>query len=88
MPLHNAIHKANVGSGSAAKGAFGRMSLADRRLVRHLVIAVLVKLAALTALWWWFVRDIAVSVDADRAAIQMVPVAGSSRLSRGPSSDL
>ena len=31
--------------------------------MRHLVIAVLVKLAVLAGLWWWFVRDARVEVD-------------------------
>lgn len=37
----------------------------DKLLLRHLVIAVLIKLALLTALWWLFVRDARVSVDPD-----------------------
>jgi hypothetical protein len=43
----------------------------DRRLLRHLVIAVLLKLAVLVALWWAFVRESRVDVDADRAAAQI-----------------
>jgi len=42
------------------------------RLVRHLVIAVLVKLALLLALWWLFVRDHRVPVDAEQAAAHLV----------------
>lgn len=41
---------------------------ADSRLVRHLALAVLLKLAVLAALWWWLVRDARVSVDAQAAA--------------------
>jgi hypothetical protein len=44
------------------------MTRADSRLVRHLAIAILVKLALLMLLWWGFVRDQRVNVDADRAA--------------------
>ncbi len=39
-----------------------------RRLVRHLALAVIVKLAALAALWWVFVRDAHVAVDPDAVA--------------------
>ena len=41
------------------------MNKPDKRLLRHLIIAVLIKLVLLTALWWLFVRDAHVSVDAD-----------------------
>lgn len=35
----------------------------DKPLLRHLIIAVLVKLVLLTGLWWAFVRDARVEVD-------------------------
>lgn len=38
------------------------------RLVRHLAIAVALKLVVLGALWWAFVRDERVGVDTQRAA--------------------
>ncbi len=38
------------------------------RLVRHLAIAVVLKLVVLTALWWAFVRDERVGIDIERAA--------------------
>ena len=44
------------------------MTRAERRLLRHLAIAVAVKLAVLVALWWVFVHDARVHVDPDRAA--------------------
>lgn len=44
------------------------MTRNEKRLLRHLVIAVLIKLVVLTALWWVFVRDADVSVDAERVA--------------------
>jgi hypothetical protein len=47
------------------------MTCDERRLVRHLVIAVTVKLALLAALWWLFVRDARVHVDADQTAAQL-----------------
>tara|TARA_R110001599_G_scaffold179604_1_gene372286 strand:+ start:137 stop:313 length:177 start_codon:yes stop_codon:yes gene_type:complete len=43
----------------------------ERRLLRHLVIAVIVKLVVLTALWWVFVRDHHVQVDAEQSAQQL-----------------
>lgn len=36
----------------------------DSRLLRHLLIAITLKLVALAAIWWWFVADHRVSVDA------------------------
>ena len=44
----------------------------DRRLVRHLLIIVAIKLAVLSALWWVFVRDHRVPVDAERAADRLI----------------
>ncbi|MEO6353543.1 MAG: cytochrome oxidase putative small subunit CydP [Burkholderiaceae bacterium] len=44
------------------------MTRNDQRLLRHLIIAVLIKLVVLTALWWVFVRDADVSVDTERVA--------------------
>lgn len=40
----------------------------DRRLVRHLAIAVVLKLLVLGALWWAFVRDARVNADAEQTA--------------------
>lgn len=47
------------------------MTQDERRLLRHLVIAVLIKLVVLVVLWWAFVRDARVSVDTDRVAAQL-----------------
>lgn len=47
------------------------MTRDEQRLLRHLVIAVAVKLAVLAALWWVFVRDQHVPVDAERSAQQL-----------------
>ncbi|MDP1900631.1 MAG: hypothetical protein Q8K96_09290 [Rubrivivax sp.] len=47
------------------------MTCDEQRLVRHLVTAVLVKLVVLTALWWVFVRDARVPVDAEQTAAQI-----------------
>ena len=38
----------------------------DRRLLRHLITAVVIKLVVLTGLWWMFIRDARVPVDTDR----------------------
>lgn len=43
----------------------------EARLVRHLVIAVAVKLVVLIALWWAFVRDDRVTVDIEQAAAHL-----------------
>lgn len=48
------------------------MKTASDPLVRHLAIAVALKLAVLCALWWAFVRDDRVGVDIDRAAAHLV----------------
>ncbi|WP_437883434.1 cytochrome oxidase putative small subunit CydP [Pseudomonas sp. LRF_L74] len=39
------------------------MSISDKRLLRHLITAVLIKLLLLSVLWWLFIRDSHVSVD-------------------------
>jgi len=44
------------------------MKAAQDRLVRHLAIAIALKLVVLTGLWWAFVRDERVGVDAERTA--------------------
>lgn len=44
------------------------MNSSDKRLLRHLAVAVLIKLVLLSALWWLFIRDARVSVDVDEVA--------------------
>lgn len=44
------------------------MTPSEHRLLRHLVIAVLIKLAVLVLLWWLFVRDARVDADAGSVA--------------------
>jgi hypothetical protein len=39
------------------------MTISDKRLLRHLLTAVLIKLVLLSLLWWLFIRDSHVSVD-------------------------
>jgi cbb3-type cytochrome oxidase subunit 3 len=40
----------------------------DRRLARHLAVAVVLKLLVLCALWWAFARDARVNTDAEQTA--------------------
>ncbi len=44
----------------------------DKTLVRKLAFVLLVKLALLLALWWGFVREQRVAVDADQVAAQLL----------------
>jgi hypothetical protein len=53
------------------------MPPADRRLLRQLIIAVLIKLIVLTALWWVFVRDARIEVDGDGVADRISGAASS-----------
>jgi len=41
------------------------MKTPDDKLVRHLIIFVLLKLCALIVLWWLFVKDAKVNVNAE-----------------------
>lgn len=47
------------------------MNRADSRLLRHLVIAVAVKLLVLVALWRWFVHDAVVQVGTEQTAAHL-----------------
>ena len=47
------------------------MESGHRRLVRHLAIAVALKLVAITALWLAFVQDARVMVGAEQAAAHL-----------------
>lgn len=60
------------------------MKASQDRLVRHLVIAVALKLVVLTGLWWAFVRDERVGVDADRAAAHLGTVVDARPLTSAP----
>ena len=57
------------------------MTQDERRLLRQIVIAMLIKLVMLLALWWAFVRDVRVNVDDDRVAARL----GGQTLSQGAS---
>jgi len=41
--------------------------MTDRRLVQHLALVALVKLALLAGLWWFFVRDLRIDPVATAA---------------------
>jgi hypothetical protein len=44
----------------------------DKTLARKLALVLLLKLALLMALWWGFVREQRVTVDADKVAAQLL----------------
>lgn len=48
------------------------MQFHDRSLIRKLAVVLVVKVLVLTGLWWGFVREQRVPVDADTAAAQML----------------
>ena len=48
------------------------MNLDDSRLLRHLGIAVAVKLAVIAALWWVFVRDRAIDAGSEQTAAHLM----------------
>ena len=48
------------------------MNIQDRTLLRKLIWTVLIKLVALSVLWWLFVRDAQVAVDEGAAARQLL----------------
>lgn len=58
------------------------MSLDEHRLLRHLAIAVLLKLIVLMALWWLFFRDSSVSIDTARVAEKIGGAASSQGVSK------
>ncbi len=48
------------------------MNPMDKTLTRKLALVLLLKLALLMALWWGFVREQRVTVDADKVAAQIL----------------
>ena len=48
------------------------MNTRDQALLRKLIWTVLIKLIALSALWWVYVRDAQVAVDEGAAARQLL----------------
>lgn len=49
------------------------MNPQHRRLTRHLVLIVLIKVAVLAAIWWAFIRDARVPVGVDEATNRIFP---------------
>ena len=61
------------------------MRLLDRRLSRHLAMAVAVKLLALAGLWWFLVRDHAVDVNTEQTAVHLLlPIPSNASSSGSP----
>ncbi len=48
------------------------MTSSDKRLLRNLLLAVLIKLVVLGALWWLFIRDAGVGVDDNGVAERLI----------------
>lgn len=48
------------------------MNLSDKTLVKKLATVLVIKLVALVALWWFFVRDQHVPVDGNRVTTQFL----------------
>jgi len=63
------------------------MSPGERNLVRDIVLVVIVKLLAIAALWWYFVRDARISVDAPMAADHFGASASPAKLPAGNPND-
>jgi hypothetical protein len=51
------------------------MNLSDPSLLRKLALVLALKLVLLLALWWLFVRDQGVTVDANNVAAQLLHAA-------------
>ncbi len=49
------------------------MNTQHRRLTRHLVAIVALKLVLLSAIWWAFIRDVRVEVDVEKASNHLFP---------------
>ncbi|WP_153117441.1 cytochrome oxidase putative small subunit CydP [Rhodocyclus tenuis] len=63
------------------------MQQRDRNLVKDIVFVVIVKLLAIAALWWYFVRDARISVDAPMAADHLGASASPAKLPAGNPND-
>jgi hypothetical protein len=48
------------------------MNFQDKTLVKKLAVVLVIKLAVLMALWWFFVRDRHVVVNGDDVATQLL----------------
>ncbi|MDI3490268.1 MAG: hypothetical protein PWP11_1545 [Thauera sp.] len=59
------------------------MPLMERGLLRHLTLAIVIKLVLITALWWAFIRDAKVAVDAGAMAAQVLAPASKKHTTSG-----
>ncbi len=48
------------------------MNFQDKTLVKKLAVVLVIKLAVLMALWWFFVREQHVAVNGDAVASQLL----------------
>jgi hypothetical protein len=48
------------------------MNFSDKTLVKKLVVVLVIKLVALVALWWFFVREQHVQVDSNSVTTQFL----------------
>ena len=58
------------------------MPIDEHRLLRHLAIAIVLKLIVLLALWWLFFRGASVTVDSERAAEKITGAESSQGVSK------
>ncbi len=68
---------------SCPSNGIDNVNRTDRKLLRDLVVVVALKLIVLSVLWFAFVRDQGVSVDAGRAAAALTSPASGLRASQG-----
>lgn len=57
--------------------------MSERRLLRKLGVVILLKLFLLTGLWWMFIRDERVPVDAERAAHAIIGDSSATMVKQG-----
>jgi len=48
------------------------MNFSDKTLVKKLIVVLVIKLTALVALWWFFVREQHVQVDSNSVTTQFL----------------
>lgn len=57
--------------------------MTEGRLLKKLGVVILLKLFLLTGLWWMFIRDERVPVDAERAAHAIIGDASATAVNQG-----
>ena len=68
----------SAGSGGGTQLEMGQ-GMSTHPLVRHLALVVVLKLVALAALWWWFVRDHRVAAGPEQTAAHLAAPAPGAR---------